>query len=231
MPAEKYKPDSCPQVRRYDRAGILNSHKKSHSRKKTDVSNVDSLVTRARDGNRIAFDQLIKTFQADIYRMVYYRTRSAIDAEDLTQEIFIKAYKNLSGLKDESRFRAWLFRIGVNQVYDYFRKKRLLSVFRPFYSSSSEDGESFDTIPHKEPDALETLMKQEFWEHVGTLLKKLSHMEKEVFLLRFMDHLSIREITGVLKKSESTVKTHLYRALKKFKDEQSLLKLLKEDIP
>lgn len=58
------------------------------------------------------------------------------------------------------------------------------------------------------------------------LLDKLSRLEREVFLMRFMDHLRIVEIAQVLNRSESTVKTHLYRALKKFKDEHALHKLL-----
>ena len=62
------------------------------------------------------------------------------------------------------------------------------------------------------------------------ILEKLPRMEREVFLLRFFDHLSIREIAGVLKKNDSTVKTHLYRALAKFKKEPAMRRLLKEAI-
>ena len=72
-------------------------------------------------------------------------------------------------------------------------------------------------------------MRQDFWNKMRLLLDRLSHLEREVFLLRFMDHLSIREISQVMKKSESTVKTHLYRALKKFKKDTSLIQMLLEE--
>ena len=78
---------------------------------------------------------------------------------------------------------------------------------------------------------MNNLLKQEFWKHIGVLLEKLSSMEREVFLLRFMDHLNIKEISQVLKRSESTVKTHLYRALQKFRKEPELINLLKEETP
>jgi len=66
---------------------------------------IPALVEKARAGSRIAFEQLVDLFQEDIFRTVYYRTRSRMDAEDLTQDIFIKAFKNLSGLKAFDRLR------------------------------------------------------------------------------------------------------------------------------
>lgn len=73
-------------------------------------------------------------------------------------------------------------------------------------------------------------MKQEFWRHIGLLLNKLGRKEREVFLLRFIDHLTINEISHVLKINESSVKTHLYRALHKFRKDRNLIPLLKEDV-
>ncbi len=70
----------------------------------------------------------------------------------------------------------------------------------------------------------------DFWNTVQAMLKKLSKSECEVFLLRFMDHFGIREIAQVLNKSESTVKTLLYRSLEKFKKDRSLRVLLKETV-
>ncbi|MCP4681327.1 MAG: sigma-70 family RNA polymerase sigma factor [Desulfobacterales bacterium] len=72
-------------------------------------------------------------------------------------------------------------------------------------------------------------MREEFWKRIKILLDKLSRREQEVFLLRFTDQLSIKEISRVLKKNESTVKTHLYRAINKFKKESELLQLLREE--
>ena len=186
------------------------------------------LVKQARDGNRRAFDQLIDRYQGDIHRMIYYRIRARMDAEDLTQDVFIRAYRSICRLREPERFRGWLYTIAVNRVNDYLRKKRVRSIF-----TSSDEGVDIqpDAEEHRErPEALEQVLKEDFWRQVGRIAKKLSKMEREVFMLRFLDSLNINEIAQILKKSESTVKTHLYRALAKFKKEKGLRQLLQEDL-
>ncbi len=186
------------------------------------------LVKQARDGNRWAFDQLIDRYQGDIHRMIYYRIRARMDAEDLTQDVFVRAYRSISRLREPERFRGWLYTIAVNRVNDYLRKKRVRSIF-----TSSDEGVDIqpEAEEHRErPEALEQVLKEDFWRQVGRIAKKLSKMEREVFMLRFLDSLNINEIAQILKKSESTVKTHLYRALAKFKKEKGLRQFLQEDL-
>ncbi len=185
------------------------------------------LVEKARSGDRVAFNRLVDRFQPEILRMVYYRVRPHAEAEDLTQDIFMKAYRNIKNLREPNRFKSWLYRIAVNRVRDFHRRQRL----RTLFTSDAEFDET--NLPDvkdqgEETDALSKVLKTEFWEQIGLILKKLSSKEKEVFMLRFFDHLSIGEIAGVMKKSESTVKTHLYRALAKFKKEERLRKIFKE---
>ncbi|MDY6990779.1 MAG: RNA polymerase sigma factor [Thermodesulfobacteriota bacterium] len=191
---------------------------------------VTSLVERARGGDREAFGRLVELFQGPIFRMVYYRTRLPMDAEDLTQEIFVKAFKNLSKLRDPKRFRTWLFRMAVNRVADFYRKKRLLAIFKTRDQDGEKDSKEAEA-QQEAPSALDDVIKEEFWKHVTSFSENLSRREKEVFFLRFMDHLSIREIAQVLDRSESAVKTHLYRGLKKFKEDPSLLQLLEASRP
>ena len=95
-------------------------------------------VEQARSGDRHAMNELICMFREDIYRMVYYRTGNRMDAEDLTQEIFLKVFDNLKGLKDTGMFRPWLYRVAVNRVNDYHRRKKFLSFFIP--ASEREGG-------------------------------------------------------------------------------------------
>lgn len=199
------------------------------SMSRTDASaQTSQLVKNAMAGNRFAFERLADLFHEEIFRLVYYRTRSTMDAEDLAQEIFIQAFKNLSGLKKVDRFKSWLYSIAVNKVRDFNRKKK----FQRLFSSSADNDK--ETPPGSEsddnPDALDSLMRQDFWRHVESVLDKLSKMEREVFILRFMDHLSIKEVSQVMKKGESTVKTHLYRALQKFREEPSMIQFLREGI-
>lgn len=203
------------------------AQKQYHARALGTGSQMTSLVKEARTGSRTAFERLVDLFQEDIFRMVFYRTRSAMDAEDLAQDIFMQAFKNLSGLKAADRFRSWLFSIALNRVRDFNRKKRFRALFGAFDDSGEVTQSYAETKDH--PEALDKLMIKDFWKQIGLLLDKLSRMEREVFLLRFMDHLSIKEISRVLGKSESTVKTHLYRALQKFKREYSVLQLLQEE--
>ena len=190
-----------------------------------DQDRIVELVEASRTGDQTAFHRLVDHFQPEIFRMLYYRTRSRMDAEDLTQDVFLKAYKHLARLQSPQVFRGWLYRIAVNRANDHFRKKR----FRALFGNTSLDDETFTetremAVPAEAPDALE---RKEFWRQVEKMLDALSHTEREVFLLRFFDQLSIKEMTTVLGKNESTVKTHLYRALKKIKaafgDMQELL--------
>lgn len=187
------------------------------------------LVEKARAGNVVAFEELVELFHERIFRMTYYRTRSRMDAEDLTQEIFIQAFKHLPKLEKVERFRAWLFSIALNRVRDFQRKNRLLRLFGAFNDVNEFDQPAANN--HNHPEALQRLIRKDFWIQITSLFDKLSRLEREVFILRFMDQLLIAEIAQLLNKSESSVKTHLYRALKKFKDEHALLQLLEGGAP
>ena len=196
---------------------------KTHNRSGHLGSQIVALVDKAKEGNILAFNQIVNLLQEDIFRMVYYRTRSKMDTEDITQDVFLKAYKHLASLKDVNRFRSWLFQIALNRIRDFYRKKRVLSIFKDFIEDDGSVQTNADS--NNTPDVVENLIKQEFWEKIQRITEKLSHMEREVFLLRFFDHLSIKEIANILKRSESTIKTHLYRSLLKFKDEPSIRQL------
>jgi RNA polymerase sigma-70 factor (ECF subfamily) len=179
-----------------------------------------SLVVQARAGDRSAFEKLVAIHQDEIFRLVFFRTRSRMDSEDLTQDIFMSAFRYLPQLKDSDRFRPWLYRIALNRVHDFHRKNRFLA----FFGMTEDKGEASaaDVEPHRDAGALDKVIRQEFWSHVKELSKRFSPMEREVFSLRFIDDLNLREIALVLNRSESAVKTHLYRAIKKFKDDSAL---------
>ena len=188
--------------------------------------NVATLVEEARHGDRGAFQKLVSLFQEDLYRMLYYRTFCRMDAEDLTQEAFVQAYRKIGSLKNAEGFKAWLFSIAANRCRDFIRKKKLLAIFG---LGSSDDLDSLAYSTHDKSNRIQENMQQKrFWNQVKELLSGLSGMEREVFTLRFMDQLKIGEIAEVLNKNESTVKTHLYRALRKMKKESSTLQEFRE---
>ncbi|MBU1712847.1 MAG: RNA polymerase sigma factor [Proteobacteria bacterium] len=189
------------------------------------------LAEMAVAGNPNAFDQIVDLYYNTIFRMVYYRIRSGMDAEDITQDIFIQVLKNIKSLKDFSLFNSWLFSIAVNKVRDFKRKKRFTSLFGALSDKNTENEQEYEHETGAESGPLEGVIRQNFWKQFEAILNRLSSLEKEVFLLRFLDQLGIREISMALKKNESTVKTHLYRALKKIKYDSSVKELLKESMP
>ncbi len=190
----------------------------------TDNENqIFDLVEKAKAGNKASLNQLVDLFHKDIFRMVYYRTCSQMDAEDLTQDIFMQMVKRLPSVKDPGLFKSWLFKIAINRVRDFYRKKRIPAFF--VAAAETDDKRLRNIEPNNTP--ANHLMQKEFWKQFYRFTGRLSRMEREVFILRFVDHLGIREITEALKKNESTVKTHLYRALKKFRQAPEFQELLK----
>lgn len=183
---------------------------------------LNALAQKAMAGERPAFEALIDRYQGEIFRMVYYRILSRMDAEDITQEVFIKAFRGVGTLREPGMFKPWLYRIALNAINDFFRRKRLRSIFTLF-SGDREEGKD-----PGEDRASGHLERKEFWGRLEVFLSRLSAAEKEVFRLKYLDELGIREIAEVLGKNESTVKTHLYRAVDKFRNEEELCGFLKE---
>jgi RNA polymerase sigma-70 factor (ECF subfamily) len=195
--------------------------RRSSGLKKDRVQSIFNLVESARSGDRVCMEKLVGLFHKEIFRMVYFRTGSYMDAEDLTQEIFMKMSRGLSQLKDPGLFKVWLYRIALNRVRDFHRKKRLLSFLA--LTRAVEDTEPCGASY----SPLERVMEKEFRSQFDHLIRKMSLREREILTLRFVEELGIKEIAQILEKSESTVKTHLYRALKRFKQAHGLRALLK----
>ena len=180
------------------------------------------LVEQALTGNKTALEELLDHFYGDIFRMVYYRLHSRMDAEDVTQEIFMQMMKNLPNLRDSSSFKPWLFRIAVNRIRDFHRKKSILS----FFGSTGEQDFDVPGRTDSYSDPSKNILQKEFQSQLRRFSDNLSRWEREVFTLRFLDQLEIKEIVEIVQKNENTVKTHLYRALKKLRGNAQLYSLL-----
>lgn len=167
-------------------------------------------------------EHLIDHFYNDIFRMVYYRLSSRMDAEDVTQEVFMQMTKSLPNLKDTSLFKPWLYRITLNRVRDFHRKKSILSLF----GSKAEKDVDASVSTGSCSDPSKSIMDKEFRVQLSKFSENLSRWERTVFTLRFLDQLEIKEIVQIVQKNENTVKTHLYRALKKFRGNRELYSLL-----
>ena len=176
---------------------------------------VTEWVRMAQAGDRTAFHRLVDRYQAEIFRMIYYRTRSQMDAEDLTQDVFLRAFKHIGRLDNPQLFRSWLFRIGINRVRDHHRRNRLKSLIGMVSLDDEDFRETEETA--EPPEASQVVARKDFWNRVQHMLVSLSRLEREIFLLRFLDQLSLKEISAAMQKNENTIKTHLYRALNKVK--------------
>lgn len=139
----------------------------------------------------------------------------------------MQAYRKLKSLNDTQRFRPWLYSIAVNRCNDFLRKRKLLSLLQ---FKSAQEQEFMETGKGMSNNYNETIAKKRFWKQVRSLLDKLSAMEREVFTLRFMDHRNINEIAAILDKNESTVKTHLYRALNKVRKDSVFFQEYRESL-
>jgi len=186
---------------------------------------IAALVKKARGGNRASFQELVRVFQEDIYRLAYYRTFSQMDAEDLTQDVFEQAYRKMDSLNDPQRFRAWLYSIAVNRCNDFLRRRKYLALLQ---MRTAQEQDVMDTDKNMNNSYNDRIEKKRFWQQVKAMLHKLSAMERQVFTLRFMDHRNINEIAVILDRNESTIKTYLYRALGKVRGNAEFFKEYRE---
>jgi RNA polymerase sigma-70 factor (ECF subfamily) len=137
-------------------------------------------------------------------------TNSREDAEDLTQEIFVRVYKSLKGFKGNSQFSTWVFRIAHNICIDHYRKAKLttVSLNRP---KNEEDKREMD-LPSEDPTPEEEALRKEQQEFLLKCIEELRPEYKAVIILRDVQHHSYEEIAKILNVPLGTVKSHISRA-------------------
>ena len=164
----------------------------------------DSLVQRAIERDKAAFAVLYDKHVDQVYRHVYYRVQSQVDAEDITQEVFVKGWKAISKYKKTGApFVTWLIAIAHNLIADHYRaRKNLVSL------------EEADTFSHSDETSPEVIAEANLNKsHVRNAISKLKGEKQRVILMRFIDGLSYGEIAKTLGKSEGAVRVIQYRAL------------------
>lgn len=170
----------------------------------------EQLVLKVLNGERDAFDILVKKYQGLIYNYVFKMTLNKEDSEDITQEVFIKAYKNLYRLENKEKFYSWLFKIAVNTMNTFFKAKK--------YYNHIEDTSTLK-IQCDAKDTPENILHRK--EENIELLKKLSVLnedEKNARILKYVQGFSYKEVGEILSIKEETIKTKLYRAKRKLHD-------------
>jgi len=162
------------------------------------------IVSRATKGDGAAFAQLYEEHLDRIYRYIYLKVGNRTEAEDLTQEVFVKALEAITTYKWRNLpFNSWLFRIAHNLVVDYFRKQGKIE------KVALDDD---IVLPSKSNPALTAELALEI-EALAKNIENLSPAQREVILLRFGAELSTAEVASLLAKSAGTVKALQHNAI------------------
>lgn len=182
-------------------------------RKKFNYLDETELIARVQNGDTEAFTPIVHRYRERIYKLIYRWVRHHETAEDLCQEVFLKAWQALPRFKGGSVIYSWLYRIAVNCCKDYLRKQK-----RQFVFACEELPDNADDVlqmTQKQPGPDEIFEKKELRGIISDGVRQLPWCQRRVFYLHYRDGLLIKEIALHLNKSESTIKSHLYHARQK----------------
>ncbi len=178
-------------------------------RGKTDEENDAALAERARNGDSEALGELVVRYAPQVSALVYQHVGDPEVTRDISQTTFLKACGRISGLHDVQRFRAWLFRIAINESVEHIRRERAqkrtaLRIARVPIDDVAEPGER----------PIDRLIAAEERERVIGVLDRLPPRQRSVFVMRHFHGMSNQEIADILACSTSTVKANMSYALK-----------------
>jgi RNA polymerase sigma-70 factor (ECF subfamily) len=186
------------------------------------MSDIDeiSLIRRAQEGDRSAFDALIRLYDQNVLRLALQVVGSPEEARDLYQEAFLKVYRSIHQFRLEAKFSTWLYRVVMNVCLDHLRRQKTrkeVAVPQP------EDGqpEFLQTVPDDRPtlDPERATHSREISRRIQAALEGLNPRERLVFELKHYQGLRLRAIGEICKTSEQTVKNCLFRATQKLRTE------------
>ncbi len=169
------------------------------------------LAFKAADGDESAFETLVRKYERLVSTCVFSMLgNNPEDILDVSQEVFLKVYRNLSSFKGDSEFSTWLYRVAKNCALDYIRKRKLPTTS---LDTSGEDGEGYDVADtgdksNPEKKALEAERK----EILRRCIDKLSEEHREVIILRHINDYSYEQISKTLSLEVGTVKSRISRA-------------------
>ena len=170
------------------------------------IETPSELIQQSRKGDTKAFGKIYELWADNIYRFTYLKTKDTNVAEDITAEVFIKAWKGLKNFKlnQDVKFSTWLFAIARNTVIDYYRTTRQTISFENLPEIADLEGE---------PDLYPEQSK------VRETLQQLKPEYRQVLELRYVEDISISKVAQIMKKKEGNVRTITNRALQKLREE------------
>ena len=164
-----------------------------------------ALIGRAQRGDEQAFGELYEIWAAKVYRFVFSKVKSVPIAEDITADMFLKAWQKLHQYKPRTgiSFSSWLYAIARNGVVDYYRLNQRSEI-------------SFEDLPEMADLEGEELYREK--SEIEQALKNLPEEYEKVLRLRFVEQLPIARVAQIMKKKEDNIRALTSRALKKLKD-------------
>ena len=166
------------------------------------------ILARARRGDLAAFEELVRRNEKRVYAVALRSSGSPEDAADITQEVFLRAWRSIEDFRGDSGFTTWLFRITANLCVDFARHRQAQPQTQPL--TGEDDAER--PIPDPAPTPEEHLENSELGRELAAALGEVSEEHRRIVLLRDVSGLSYTEIAEVLEISEGTVKSRLSRA-------------------
>jgi|GEM_PF-148764 len=170
------------------------------------------LVQRIQARDELAFREIVDRYQSKVFSIIYGILRNRNDAEDIAQQVFAKVYFSIGNFDFRSSLLTWIYKITVNECYDYLRKKKVRKLvyesdFGDEESSGMERSEADQTMP-----ADERLAKRDL---VMKLLSKISTEDRQLMLLKEVEGHSVEELAHMMGMNENTIKVKLFRARQK----------------
>ncbi|HZR57081.1 MAG TPA: sigma-70 family RNA polymerase sigma factor [Terriglobales bacterium] len=173
------------------------------------------LIRQAQQGDKAAFEELVRHYDGPVLRLALHLTRSAEDAQDIYQEAFLRAYLNLVRFRFECSFYTWIYRIVTNLCLDHLRKNQIRN--RRAVAEQHFEGDErniLDQVPDIRPMASpeRTFRNHELRRRIGEALSRLSPRERMIFELRHYQGVRLQTVAVILNTTENTVKNTLFRA-------------------
>jgi RNA polymerase sigma-70 factor (ECF subfamily) len=173
-----------------------------------------ALVRSAQAGDESAYSQIVERYQSKVFSIIHGIVRQRNDVEDIAQQVFAKVYFSLRNFDFRSSLITWIYKITVNECFDYLRKKKVRKLV--YESDMSED--EVRRVENSEPAldrggrADSNLARRDY---VIKLMDKVSDEEKQLLMLKEVEGYSVEELSGMLKMNENTIKVKLFRARQK----------------
>jgi RNA polymerase sigma-70 factor, ECF subfamily len=186
------------------------------STKAQDVAFDRVLVDRFKSGDQAAFNEMVSRYWDRIYAMVHQLLRNQQDAEEVTQDAFIRAHRGLANFRGESAFSTWLYQIATNlarnRYWYWWRRKRDKTVSFDQPVSENSDTPLSEILGAEVDTPDDVTVTQEFVDRIALGMEKLSPKHREILILRNVKNLSYEEIADILQLSVGTVKSRIARA-------------------